>query len=313
MSRPDAWARQAPAMLDKVMSMSLQRCLCLCLAGLAAGAHPSRAELVNIPNASFESPLMRFPPYATPTIHNWQKSPTPDWWLQEGYTHQDWLNAAGVFYNVPTSTFIDNIDGYQAAFVFSTPGVELYQDLAATYEVGHAYGMTVGFQGGGYGMPLGTPIEIRLYYRNPDGDRVTIAATAVLNTTDESLPHAKHLDDWNVQVPPVRAQDPWAGKNIGVQIVVAIPLDAAGGYWRVDNVRLNSVTVPADFDHDGDVDADDLQFFASCVSGPAVAQPNPACQAAKLDADSDVDQTDFALFQRCYHGRDVPGVPDCLD
>lgn len=288
--------------------------ICLSAGWLVAGmSHPSPAAVVDIPNASFEAPAIRVPPYATPTIQSWQKAPAPQWWLAEGYTLQDWLNTAGVFYNVPGSTRIDNVDGQQAAFIFSTPGVELFQDLAATYTVGHAYRLTAGFQGGGYGMPLGTPLELRLYYRNDEGDRVTIGATAALNTTDESQPHAKHLEDWSVQIPAVRAQDAWAGKPIGVQLIADVPLEAAGGYWRVDNVRLNSLTIPADFDHDADVDADDLAFFRACTTGPMIPQDAPACAAARLDEDHDVDQADFARFQRCYRGADVAGDPACLD
>lgn len=162
-------------------------------------------------------------------------------------------------------------------------------------------------------MPLGVPLELRLYYRDEEGDRVTIGAVEVLNTTDESQPHAKHLDDWQLRIPPVLAGDPWAGENIGVQIVSTVPFESARGFWRVDNVRLTSVSVPADFDHDGDVDAEDLEHFESCASGPAIPQTNPACSDARLDLDDDVDQSDFGLFQRCYSGEDVPGDAACLD
>jgi len=280
---------------------------------VGGGAILSHAATVGIPNASFEAPVIRTVPYATATINDWQKAPAPAWWLQDGYTQQDWLNTAGVFYNVPASTWIDNVDGQQAAFVFSTPGVELYQDLVATYETGQAYRLTAGFQGGGYGMPLGIPIEIRFYYRDINGERTTIAATAALNTTDESQPHVKHLDDWQVQTPPVLADDPWAGESIGIQIISTVSFDLMGGYWRVDNVRLISMPVPADFDHDGDVDADDLEHFEACASGPVIPQTDPACQDVRLDSDDDVDQSDFGLFQRCYSGEGIAGNPACLN
>ena len=285
------------------------------VAGLAAlgGASGSHAAEISIPNASFEAPAIRLPPYATATIQHWLKAPAPAWWLQEGYTQEDWLTTAGVFYNVPSGTYIDNVDGQQAAFVFSTPGVELYQDLAATYEAGQAYRLTAGFQGGGLGMPLGIPIEIRLYYRDGDGSRVTLGASGVLNLTDESQPHAKHLIDWQVEISPVLAGDAWAGQRIGIQIISNVPYETAGGYWRVDDVRLTSVGVPADFDHDGDVDADDLGFLESCARGPAIAQDDAACAAARLDSDDDVDQADFGLFQQCYSGHNRPADPECLD
>ncbi len=206
------------------------------------GTGTLQAAAVAVPNPSFESPVYRVAPYATANINDWRKAPVPVWWTDP---EEYWSNLAGVFYNVPGSTHIDNVDGEQAAFLFSMPGVELYQDLAATYEVGQSYQLIGGFQGGGQGMPLGVPLELRLYYRDEEGDRVTIGAVEVLNTTDESQPHAKHLDDRQLQISPVLAGDPWAGQSIGVQIISTVPFESAGGFWRIDNIRLTSVPEPA--------------------------------------------------------------------
>lgn len=202
----------------------------------------SQAAVVNIPNASFETPVYRVAPYATANITDWQKAPVPIWWSQP---EQQWNELAGVFYNVPGDGHIDNVDGEQAAFLFSMPGVELYQDLAGTFEVGQSYQLTAGFQGGGMGMPIGTPLEFRLYYRDGNGNRVTVGATQVLNTTDESRPHAKHLADAFLEIPSVTPDDPWAGRSIGVQIISTAPFQQVVGYWRIDNIQLNSVPEPA--------------------------------------------------------------------
>ena len=59
--------------------------------------------------------------------------------------------------------------------------------------------------------------------------------------------------------------------------------------------------VPGDFDHDGDVDADDMKAFAACVSGPTVPCPGD-CAKADFDRDRDVDQSDFGLLQRWLSG-----------
>ncbi|NLX12530.1 MAG: hypothetical protein GXY44_02610 [Phycisphaerales bacterium] len=67
-----------------------------------------------------------------------------------------------------------------------------------------------------------------------------------------------------------------------------------------------------DFDCDTDVDADDLVFFRSCVTGPGIRQTNPACARADLDKDGDVDQDDFAILQRCFSGADIPADPACM-
>jgi HpiC1 cyclase len=226
------------------MSRINRVCWCASMvAALAAmaGAGRAQAATVSIPNSSFESPVIRVAPYATATIGDWQKAPAPAWWTQQGYSEQDWLNTAGVFYNVPGSAHIDNVDGEQAVFLFSTPGVELYQDLAATYEVGQSYQLTGAFQGGGQGMQIGVPLELRLCYRDGNGNRVTIGATEVLNVTDESQPHALHLDDWQLQIPSVLSAAPWAGKSIGIEIISTVPFQSAGGYWRLDNIRLTSI------------------------------------------------------------------------
>jgi len=52
----------------------------------------------------------------------------------------------------------------------------------------------------------------------------------------------------------------------------------------------------ADFDHDGDVDADDYVVFSQCLEGPQAAVAI-TCQACDLDADEDVDVADFGMLQ----------------
>lgn len=68
---------------------------------------------------------------------------------------------------------------------------------------------------------------------------------------------------------------------------------------------------PADFDCDGDVDADDYTHFQACALGPAIPQTDAACLDADLDNDGAVDQSDFGLFQRCFSGPDNPADPGC--
>jgi hypothetical protein len=71
-----------------------------------------------------------------------------------------------------------------------------------------------------------------------------------------------------------------------------------------------SATVQADFDGDGDVDQDDLSYFQSCSSAPAIAVAQ-GCLNADFDSDTDVDQADFARFQQCFSGAgDIPD-PAC--
>jgi hypothetical protein len=69
----------------------------------------------------------------------------------------------------------------------------------------------------------------------------TVAATTVTNTT-ANFPTNTHFVDFQVQTPGVKATDPWAGKNIGIQLICTPTEETIGGYWDTDNVRLEETT-----------------------------------------------------------------------
>ncbi len=68
--------------------------------------------------------------------------------------------------------------------------------------------------------------------------------------------------------------------------------------------------IPADFNGDRDVDAEDLDALHDCRSGPAVPLA-PACTDKDLDGDGDSDLDDFGVLQRCYTGPGAVGNPAC--
>jgi len=68
--------------------------------------------------------------------------------------------------------------------------------------------------------------------------------------------------------------------------------------------------VPGDYDRDGDIDADDLKVFATCISGPTIPYTGD-CAGADFDADNDVDQSDFGFTQRCFSGAGKSVDPTC--
>ncbi len=79
---------------------------------------------------------------------------------------------------------------------------------------------------------------------------------------------------------------------------------------------------PNDFDCDGDVDDEDYQVMAPCMTGPAGSyDPTPyGCILAieedgfisvDFDEDGDVDLGDFGVFQECVSGPGVPADSDC--
>ena len=80
-----------------------------------------------------------------------------------------------------------------------------------------------------------------------------------------------------------------------------------------DNVFfVTEAGVGSDFDQDGDVDQSDFGRLQACLTGPGMAQNDPACAPARLD-DEDVDRDDTAILQGCMSGPNVPAGPDCAD
>jgi hypothetical protein len=231
---------------------------------LAVGANKAQDAPIYIPNASFELPETTF---VNVDIDSWQKSPTP-WWYDEsgGFL---WSQLTGVFLNVPPvdPDHIDNCDGNQAVWLFAVPEVELFQDLTATFEVGQSYHLTVGIIAGGGNMKDDVPIEIRLYYRDAENKKVTAGATTFAYNSDTG--YVKHFNDVRLDLPQVRPTDPWAGKNIGVQLVSTLTLadldpdtGKAGGYWDLDNVRLTKSPPGPDFTGDSSVNLGDFAVMA---------------------------------------------------
>lgn len=233
-----------------------------CLGGLLASLTLTiYASPVGIPNASFEAPLApRLSPYAFPDVVEWQKTPQPFWYNPNDFQGSPWEYLLGTFYNAHVSdpdTFIDNADGQQGAFLFAVPGVGLFQDynslsgtnsipshaFNATFEVGSAYDLTVGVIGGGGGMKPGVTLLLGLYYRDAASNLMTVATTTVIHSS-ATFPTNTHFVDFQVHVPTVQAGDPWAGQNIGIQILSAVSFDLIGGYWDVDNVRLDKTPAP---------------------------------------------------------------------
>ena len=130
--------------------------------------------------------------------------------------------------------------------MFDDPGMEISQQLTNTFEVGQSYQITVGIAGGGYGMPLGTPREIGLYYLDGSGNQVVVGTTTITN--NNSLTDGQYisdLPDYVLSIPTVAASNAWAGQQIGVALIqTSTGTTSGGGYWDIDNVRLESVPEP---------------------------------------------------------------------
>jgi hypothetical protein len=224
------------------------------IATLLAWAGPGRAAVIPVPNASFESPTTF---YATPDFDSWQKTPKPDWYVEEGGFY--WSYHLGVFKNTVASStnHIDNCDGNQALWLFAVPEVTLFQDydsvdwndaspthaFDARYEVGKSYRLTVAVIGTGGGMLEGATLELSLYYRDAASNRTPVAVTSLTNTPSV-FSNNTHFIDCVVDVPVVTADDAWADQNIGIQFRSTVSPELQGGYWDLDHARLVSNRPP---------------------------------------------------------------------
>ena len=217
-----------------------------------------QAGTIAVPNYSFESPVVPpVSPYASPSFDSWQKTPQPAWYIPSQNHDTPWDTLMGEFYNVQfPGSFIDNCDGSQAAFLFALPDVGLFQDydsvsgtnavpshaFNAKFKVGDSYALTVAVLGGGGSMKPGVTLQLGLYYRDASSNAITVASTTITNSS-ALFPTNTHFVDFSVFLPQVKASDPWAGQNIGIQLLSTVGFDLAGGYWDVDNVRLQTPAV----------------------------------------------------------------------
>jgi hypothetical protein len=224
------------------------------LAVLVTGAGWLPAAAIPLPNASFEAPATDF---VDIRINSWQETPKPPWYVET--PERLWDQVTGVFTNTAPGSpdHIDNLDGGQAIFLFALPQVGLFQDynsvdwsssvpthaFDARFELGAAYRLTVGVIGGTLSMASGVSLEISLYYRDDASNMVTVAATNIINS-DDLFPTNTHLVDFQVTVPPVSTNDPWAGRHIGVQLLSTATFANMGGYWDLDHVRLEAISDP---------------------------------------------------------------------
>ena len=217
---------------------------------LIMGASASaRADIITVPNASFESPTapqvspFAIPAFTAPDDDDWLQTPVPGWWPA---TAVEWDQSAGVFFNVAGMQHITNADGDQLAYMFATPDMGIYQDLAASYEVGRSYRLAVALRGGSGSMPLDSPIEVSLYYRDGSNNIVPVAAREFLNDQASS---PTSLVDIVVNIPVVLSAHAWANQNIGIMIRSTVGLaepELQGGTWGIDHVRLTDGSpVPA--------------------------------------------------------------------
>jgi hypothetical protein len=207
---------------------------------LAAPGLP--AATLDVPNGSFENPVVTGPLPVDNDVADWTKTPQPVWYDPADFGGITWHQTSGVFPNPPEGqpSRIQNLDGNQALYLFSFPTAGLYQELAATFEVGLTYDLTVGLRAGG-GLPEGSALMLSLYYTDA-GARIPVASTTVAYSA-AGFPDPTRLEDRTVSLPEVAPGSAWAGKPIGVELMAAVPAPTSG-YWDMDKVRVTAVPEP---------------------------------------------------------------------
>ena len=208
-------------MLHWIMRLSVVMAICVWAVA------PVESASIAIENASFESPAV--------DPNGWGAFPVVDGWIE---TDLDTLGSTntGVFLNTPVASpdHVVNADGRQLAFLGSELGNGLEQDLAATYNAGCDYRLTVGVGISSRFPPRReAPVDtlnLVLYYL--DGNTPVDIASRTVEARGLS---STQLQDFSLYLPAVNSNSPWAGKTIGVAIRAT---GVAGGFWDLDNVRL---------------------------------------------------------------------------
>ena len=219
---------------------------------------PLQAGTIVVPNGSFESPPTFF---VTLNIDSWQRTPQPVGW--DTNTSGDWFTLTGIFKNTAPGSFdhIDNCNGNQAIWLFAKPEAGFFQDYDSvdwndpspvhafnhTFEIGKSYHLTTGILVGGMesggGILPGATLDMILYYRDANSNRVTVAGNSITSSLSV-FSNSTHLLDFSVNVATVRPDNPWAGQHIGILLLSTVSTNLEGGYWDLDNVRLSSTLAP---------------------------------------------------------------------
>ena len=232
--------------------------LALGLTGIVSSSGILQAQPIAIPNGSFESPST---PFVSNNFDSWQKSARPAYFdfVEQTYGYT-WNQMSGIFNGTSTNGNVyGNLQGSQAAYLFSFPQVGLLQDYSTmdyndaspshdfdeTFGVGKSYTLTLGVFGKGFSgnMTEGSMLGLSLYYRD-GANMVTVGAPTVITYTAAGFLNvgSLNLQDFSVNIPTVQAGDAWAGQNIGIKIETIY--GTGDGYWDIDNVRLTAVPEP---------------------------------------------------------------------
>jgi hypothetical protein len=228
--------------------MNMRRLTVFFMIGVLLPFVSIKADSIPVANHSFESPVV--PPGSNPPAY-----PAISDWIELDRDGAFSANT-GVFTNV---TEINYADADQLGFLGSEAGNALLQNLAASYQVGRSYKMTVGVcVSGQYLPPDPNGLYLAFYYTeagDPNAIDIVFEETPSPSTFTSTA-----LEDCSVYLPTVEAEDAWADKAIGIAIrAFGLP----GGFWDLDNVRVVEFPLVPEFTGDSFVNLTDFAMMAS--------------------------------------------------
>lgn len=215
---------------------------------LTSGPGRADTETIPVPNGSFESPSTSF---VTLLFSSWQRLPKPEDYVEAGGFL--WNQLTGVFVNTPAGAVdhITNLDGTQALWLFAVPRAGVFQELTgaggaapATFQAGRSYRLSARVLGAGGNMLDDASLTLSLYYRDASSNAVPVASLVVTNRAS-LFPSRNLVVPFEFRSPVLAAGHPAVGRTIGIRVESTVTPALQGGYWDVDDLRLESVGVPA--------------------------------------------------------------------
>lgn len=214
---------------------------------LASSPGWAAAESILIPNGSFESPSTSF---VTLLFDSWQRLPKPEDYVESGGFL--WNQLTGVFVNTQAGAVdhITNLDGTQALWVFAVPRAGVFQELtgaggtaSAEFLAGRSYRLGARILGAGGNMLDGASLTLALYYRDGASNAVEVASL-VLTNRSTLFPSRNQLLPVELRSPVLAVGHPAVGRPIGIRVESTVTPALQGGYWDVDDLRLESLPAP---------------------------------------------------------------------
>ena len=234
------------------------------------GISLTMADMIPVANHSFEYPAINpdeNPLYAIPFV--------PLWIEVDMDTDPDYPSKfVGIFLNPPPESpdgdHIVNADGSQLAFLYSSSGNALLQDLAAAYQAGKRYRLEVDVCPSKRYPPANPDVDnvliLEFYFIDDAAERQTIRTTSVpaWDLTQN------FLKTYALTLPPVKNTDAWVNKPIGIALRAE---GVEGGYWDLDNVRVTAFPKTPELTGDSIVNLRDFAALAAalftCGGSPA--------------------------------------------